>query len=318
VAHDVMVIPEGGRDKWVPPSWHAPPPAAESAASTRAGSGRTSTPRTANRARAVDADRPVILGFAIAPASTGVVAILLTFVRPLSGPGSVPYGLLLLCALQVVGLVATRKSDVAILSKSWSIILATTAGLLPLVTLQGSLLREPYVSLKWHSATPAIIATFVVGLCVVVLAGWCVIELSSAPEASSLAIAPPALLVLGILGVHGTIGQQTALQWIAESSLFAAGAMVLAWSLPRGTRLLVTPVALAIQVSVLWAAGRGPTFPATSGGIVTVLYWVTVLVTAATVVLVPVAAASLGRAIERIEQEQRPRRHQSGEGDRLG
>jgi hypothetical protein len=316
VACDVTVIPDGGRDKWVPPPWHAPRQDDDGAGSARAGSERRATSRAAANARTADADRPIVLGFAIAPAGTGVAALLFAFVGPLSGSGSVPIGLLFLCVLQILGYVATRNGEVAILSKSWLIVLLATAGLVPLVSLQASLLREPYVSLGRHSATPSIISTLVVVLFILVVAGWCVVTLSSVSEVASLALAPLALLVPGLLGIHATVSQRTALQAIAEASVFAAGAMVLAWSLPRATRQVVAPLALAIQIAVLWAAGRGPSSPESSGGIVSLLYWVTVLVTAGVVVVLPLAATWLRRAIELVEEEERPRRRGTGEGER--
>jgi hypothetical protein len=313
-----MVIPDGGRDKWEPPPWHAPSQADETLARTRAGSGGRTTTRTGATARVVDPDRPLVLGFAIPPAATGVVALLLAFAGPLSGSGSVPLGLAFLCVVQIVGYLATRNSEAAILAKGWLIALLATAGLLPLVSLQASLLREPYVSLSRHSATPAMIGTLVVVLFLVVAAVWCVVSLWSVSEIVTLTFASLALLVPAILGIRTPIGQRAALQAMAESSLFAAGALVLAWSLPRRIRLVVPPVALAIQVFVLWAAGRGPSFPASTGGIVTMLCWLTLLVTALLLVVLPFVATWLRRAIERLEEEQRPHRRATGEGETSG
>jgi hypothetical protein len=314
VARDVTVIPDGGRDKWVPPPWHAPHQDDATAFGPKTGRGPRTTVRTAANSRAIDPDRPVVLGFAIAPAVTGVVALVLAFVGPLSGSGSIPLGVFLVCVVQIVGYLATRNSDVAILSKAWLIMLVATAGLLPLVSLQASLLREPYVSMERHSATPSVIATAIVVLFLVVVAVWCIVSLWSVSEVTSLSFGPLALLVPALLGVQDTIGQRTALQALAEASLFAAGATVLAWSLPRRVRSLVPPIALATQVALLWAAGRGPSFPETNGNIVTSLYWITVIATAALIVVAPVVSASLRRAIEQLEEAERPRRRETDGG----
>lgn len=311
-----MAIPDGGRDRWVPPPWHAPR-SDDGGGAAGVATARRPVARAA-RGRAVDANRPVVLGFAIAPAATGVAALLCAFVRPLSGSGSVPTGLLCLCVLEILGYVATRNGEVAILSKSWLIVLSSTAGLLPLVSLLASLLREPYVSLGRHSATPSIIGTFAVVLFVVVAAAWCAVALSSVPELAALAFAPMALLVPHLLGIATAVSQRTALQAVAESSLLAAGAMVLAWSLPQGVRPLVAPAALALQLAVLWAAGRGPSFPASSGGIVSLLYWVTVLVISGATVVLPIVSGWLGRAIEHAEEEKRPRRRGTDAGEGRG
>lgn len=227
-------------------------------------------------------------------------------------------GLLILCVLDVVCYVVTRNGDAAVLARSWLLAAVMTAGLLPLLSVQSSLLREPWVDADRGSATPALIATFVVLLFVVVVAVWCVVTFSSLAEIAVVAFLPMALLVPGVLGIGSTIDQRAALVAVAESSLITAGALVLAWSLPRGPRLFVPPVAFVIQFVALWVAGRGPSFPATSGGIVSFLYWVTIIVTAALVVLLPTASAWLRRAIVAVEEADRPRQSASDEGDSQG
>ncbi|MEA2531157.1 MAG: hypothetical protein QOG89_2801 [Thermomicrobiales bacterium] len=306
--------PDGVREKWTTPPRHAPRESGEAARSPGASTSRRPTPRPASRAQPVDPERPVVLGFAIAPAVTGVVALLLAFGGPLRATGAVPFGLVFLCGLQIVGYLATRHGEAAILARSWLIALLTTAGLLPLVSLQASVLREPYVAMSRHSATPALIASMVVVLFLVVVAAWCVVAFSSVPEAAAMAFTPLALLVPGVLGIEATIDQRAALEALAVSSLFAAGVTVLAWSLPRGARSAIPPIALVVQVVVLWAAGRGPSFPETSGRIVDVLYWVTLLLTAVLVFGVPVAAARLKQAIATLEDAERPRRSGADEG----
>ncbi len=311
----MTVIPDRRDDKWTPPPWHAPVSvddetrAPASARAGRAVSGRVQTERTADTAR------PVVLGYAIAPVATGVLALLLAFAGPLSGSGSVPFGLLILCVLHVVCYVLTRNGDASVLARSWLLALVMTAGLLPLLTVQASLLQEPWVDTGRGSATPVVISTFVVVVFVVVVAVWCTVAYSSLTEIAVVAYLPLALLVPGVLGIGSTIDQRAALVAVAESSLIAAGAMVLAWSMPRGPRILVPPAALAVQIVALWVAGRGPSFPESSGSIVSLMYWVTIVITAALVVALPLAAAWLRRAIVAVEEAERPRRDTSGEGE---
>jgi hypothetical protein len=77
----------------------------------------------------------------------------------------------------------------------------------------------------------------------------------------------------------------------------------------------VPPAALIVQIVALWVAGRGLTFLSTSGGIVSFLYWITIIVVAVLVVLIPAATAWLHRAIVAVEEADRPRRSESGGGD---
>jgi hypothetical protein len=74
----------------------------------------------------------------------------------------------------------------------------------------------------------------------------------------------------------------------ALATLFAA-------PLTLGKRLLVPPVALAVEIIVLWVADRGPVFHPTSGGIVRVLYLVLLFGAIALLILVPVLAVWLRR-----------------------
>jgi hypothetical protein len=244
-----------------------------------------------------------------------VVALLLAFAGILSGSGSIPVALLLLCVLQLVGFVVTRNGEAAILARSWLLALVATAGLLPLLALQVNLLSEPYISLGRGSATPALIATVVVLVFIMVVAIWCAVSFSSMAEVAPVAFLPLALLVPGMLGIGPAINQRTALVGLAESSLFAAGATILAWSLPRQTRLIVPPVAMAIQLVTLALAGRGPSFPPTSGDIVRVLYWMTIIVTGALLTLLPVVSAWLRRSIAAVEAAEPPPRSESGGGE---
>jgi hypothetical protein len=246
---------------------------------------------------------------------TGIVALFLAFVELLSGSGSIPVGLLILCVVHLVCYITTKNGDAAVLVRSWLIALIMTVGLLPLLSVQSSLLREPWVDADRGSATPALISTVVVVLFVVVVAIWCVVAFSSLAEIAVVAFLPLAMLVPGVLGIGSTIDQRAALVAVAESSLITAGALVLAWSLPREPRLLVPPVAFAIQLVVLWVAGRGPSFAATSGGIVSFLYWLTIVVTATLVVVLPIVTSWLRRAIVAVEEADRPRRKDSGEGE---
>jgi hypothetical protein len=198
------------------------------------------------------------------------------------------------------------------MARSWLVLVVMTGGLLPALSMLVSVLHEPYVSIGRDSATPAIIATFVVALFVSVLAFWCGTASWPIPEIAGIAFLPAALLVPAVLGIQGTATQRAALETLAEATMFAAGTTVFAWSLPRGLRLLVPPAAFGAQTLALWLAGRGPSIPASSGGIVTTLFVVTLILTGALVLALPLYAAWIKHMVERAEEMARPRRSSAG------
>jgi hypothetical protein len=311
-ANRVTVAPKEPADRWTPPGWHGPPSDDDRRAHGPPPAARPLS-RPASRRQAASAARFQVLELAVAPAAIGILALGLSVARPLSGSGDLPIALLLLAALEAVCVVVTRSAAAA-LARSWLVCLVTTAGMLPLLTLQSSLLHEPYVALSRHSAAPAILASAVATLAIAVLAIWCGIAFWSTPEEASLVFLPPALLAPAVLGIRTTIHQRTALEALGEASLLAAGALVLAWSLPAGTRAVVPPAAYALQYFALWATGHGPAFPVTSGRIVVALYLATIGVTALAVIGLPIFAAWLRRAALAIENSKRPRRSPTGEG----
>ncbi|HEY8448324.1 MAG TPA: hypothetical protein VIL01_14585 [Thermomicrobiales bacterium] len=286
---------EGGRG-WVPPPWHGPPANVPDAPAQPAS--RTTQPATTRRASS-DArrSRRIVLGLAAVPATTGAAALAFAFIPVLSGSGALPLGLLSIVAIQVIGYVFSRREEANPLSHAWLAGIVQVVGLLPLLALQQALLREPYVALSRGSAAPAIAATAVVALLLAVVAAWCAVSFWPAPEEASLVFLPAALLVPGVIGAPGSLGQRTALEALAEASLLAAGATAIGWSVPRGARPLLPPAALGVQFIALWLAGRGPSVPTTSGGIVPVLYAVLLVVTVVLTVGVPLVSLWIRRLV---------------------
>jgi hypothetical protein len=308
---------DGGREKWAPPPWHAPRSSSDPGrrGSSRPPSGPGSeraggtTPQPPGpRPQPIDPDRPTVLGFSIAPGVTGLLAIALVFVRPLNNSSGLPLALLLICVVQTVVYLIMRRSEVEALSRSWLIVLLMTAGLLPLLALQSDLLREPYTSASRGGTGPVLLANGTTVLFLLVVAVWSLIAHATTSELSSIAFLPLALLVPAALGVQSTIEQREALEVVGEAALFAAGATLLAWSMPRGARLIVPPIAFLIQFIALWTAGRGPTFPNSSGALVDLLYWLTLIITGVITLTLPIASSWLRRTIARVEEEDRGRR----------
>lgn len=302
----IAVSDESGRG-WVPPPWHGPP--AEEPEPRVRSALRRAQPVPARRTPFLAGpDRRVVLGLAAVPAITGTIAFIFANIPTLSGSGALPVGLLLLAGVHTAGYLITRGEESAALSRAWLAGLVVVVGVLPLLALQQALLREPYVAVSRGTASPAIAATAVMVLVLFVVAGWCAVSSWQAPEEASLVFLPVALLVPGVIGMRGALGQKSALEALAEASLLAAGATVLAWSLPRGARPMVAPIALAVQFIALWIAGRGPSFQPTSGRIVPALYTVMLVVTVVLTVGVPLLAVWVRRMVMKAEAPRRPRR----------
>lgn len=306
----LAVSDESGRG-WVPPPWHGPPADAPEP-QVRPAQRRAQTPARRTPFFA-DPSRRVVLGLAAVPAITGTLALIFANIPTLSGTGALPAGLLLLAGVHTAGYLITRGEDSAALSRAWLAGLVAVVGVLPLLALQQALLREPYVAVSRGTASPAIAATAMVVLVLFVVAGWCAVSSWAAPEEASLVFLPVALLVPGVIGIRGTIGQRSALEALAEASLLAAGATVIAWSLPRGARPMVAPIALAVQFIALWIAGRGPSFQPTSGRVVPALYTVMLVVTVVLTVGVPLLAVWVRRMVMKAEAPRRPRRTELAE-----
>ena len=231
-----------------------------------------------------------VLGMAIAPAMVGFLAIVVSFIPLLAGTGSIPQGLILVILFQFGVTAFLRASDNHPLMHSFISTLICSAVLAPLLALQVTLLREPYVSVSRDSAAPSMVATLIVSMVLIVGAVWSVASSWESPDEAGLLFMTQGMMVPALIGMRSTIGQDPALRMIGQVMLLAAAATALAWILPVSSRLLVPAGAVAIEFVFLWATGHGPWFHVTSGNIVRVLYSVILAVSVILVVAVPFTA----------------------------
>ncbi|HQY29779.1 MAG TPA: hypothetical protein PK691_00735 [Thermomicrobiales bacterium] len=243
--------------------------------------------------RAAPARDGFLIGMAIAPALTSLVALAIASVPKLSGTGDVPAGIVLVLLFQVAAIAIVQQSNLSAWASSWISIGFLTSVMLPMLALQLSLLHEPFVSLELDSAGPALLATLLLLALYLSFAGWVAWKCQSRPEHAAVLLMPPTLAIPAMMGVHGTIDQSTALHTLSEIALLSALATAVVWLFPGWPQLLVGAAALAIELVRLWIAGNGPWKSETSGNIVNVVY-VSMLVSAVVViVMVPVADAML-------------------------
>lgn len=232
---------------------------------------------------------------AVSPAVAGGLALLLWFLSPLPGAGSMPLAFVVLAIVQIIGFLVTRDDRPDALAKPWTIHLAAAIGLLPMLAIQVALIREPYVSIESGSALPAVLATLLVIFLTFALAAVSAARFWTRPDQASLVFLPVALLIPQAVGERSQIGVGQALGILAMAMLMGAAATVVSSYVGMGIRLLIPPVVLGIQIMILWMADRGPVFHPTSGGIVRLLYILMLTTTVLLVVCVPIFAVWLRR-----------------------
>jgi hypothetical protein len=220
---------------------------------------------------------------AVAPATVGMLALLFSFVPFLTGGGNVPRGLLFIIVVQAAVAALLKATDYTHLVRVWFSTLICSAVLLPLLALQVTLLREPYVSWGRGSASPAMVATLVVAMVLLVGAVWAITANWNEPDQAGLLFMPQAMVVPALIGMRSTILESPALRIFGEILLLSAIAIACSWLAPPALRLVTPPIAVAVEFILLWGTGYGPWFHSTSGNVVRVLY---VLMLALTIVLV--------------------------------
>jgi hypothetical protein len=243
-----------------------------------------------------------ILGIAVTHAVTAVLAFGMSLIGFLSGSVGWPKGIILLVLVLGAGFALSRDEGATLFSRGWVANIVTAVAVLPLTALTVALARQPHVSLQAGSAWSAIVLAAVLVL-VLVCAGLAFgIWSADGPDESGLLILPVALIVPAVIGIRGEIDQAAALQALAAACMIASIAAVMSWSVAPGLRAFAPPVALGLEVVVLWLAGRGPSFENTSGQVVPLLYSVLFAMT----VLVVVGTSIVAIIARQIERNSRP------------
>jgi hypothetical protein len=263
---------------------------------------RTTPRRTARRTARPRPATPEALAVAAPYAATGVVALALSVAGGLLSGFSLPIAAMLLLTLMAIGFVVTRAMEQPRLARISLINLVIAATLLPLLALQTTLARAPYVAVEWGTATPPFVATVGVIATLCVIAFLIAMASIDTPEESSLLFTPAALLVPSILGVRGELSEARSLAALGETLALCAAAAFIAWMLPREMRPLIGPAALGAQFLVLWLIGRGPSFQTTSGEIVPILYGAMLATVVMLVVAIPIFAVWFRRIALEVER----------------
>lgn len=242
------------------------------------------------------------LGMATPYLVTGALAASAAFLDLPLPTMAVPLAPLVIVVVQAIGVLLARELELPTWRRVWLLLLVTTVVLMPIVALHAAAARVPFVSVGRGSAAPLAWATAGAIAAVVGLALLTAVLAADAPDQASLLFLPAALVVPAILGIPGEIDQRAALRSLVEVSAAAAVAAFLGWALTRGTRPLVAPVALAVQLGVLWVFGYRPPSILGQGAVVPILGTVLLVVTGIVTVLVPLLALTARRVVRAAQE----------------
>ncbi len=243
-----------------------------------------------------------ILGIAVTHATTAIVAFGASIIPALAAPGGWPLIVAVVVVVLLVGIAVSRDEGATLFTRGWVANLVTTIAVMPLTALTVTLARQPHVALTAGSAWAPILMTGL--LCAVLLAIAAAFAFWSAdgPDEAGLLVLPAAMIVPAIIGVRGEIDESSAAQALAQAAMISSIAALMSWSVAPPLRAFAPPIALGLQVVVLWLSGHGPSFTRTSGQIVPLLFSVLFAVAVAVVV----GTSILAIIVRQLERDTRP------------
>lgn len=209
-------------------------------------------------------------------------------------PIAAPLRLIMVIAVLLLGIGATFLFDRPLARPYWQLVLAVVLVEMPVVALQSSALRAPFVALSRGSAGPLIWLTMA---CLLVLLGMWIFGLlqhRDPAENAALLLLLAALIVPAVLGAGSELDETASLAMFGESAFVAGAAIFVALLGPAAWRPLIAVGVYVLQFVALWITGRGPVIGPDAGFI---SYFSITLVLVAGLCLV--AAAPLGALFTR-------------------
>jgi hypothetical protein len=185
----------------------------------------------------------------------------------------------------------------------WQMTLLVTLVLMPVVALQASASRFPFVAISRGSAGPLLWLTL--ATCVTLFGIWLFAAHQSdqTPENGSLLFLPAALLVPAILVAPGSLDETSALSMLGEACLVAGVWIFVALLAPANWRPLAGAIALGAQFVVLWMLGQRPDIGHDSGTVVPASAALLLALTTLLTVLTPLGALFSRRFFQTVEEE---------------
>jgi hypothetical protein len=185
----------------------------------------------------------------------------------------------------------------------WQMTLLVTIILMPVVALQASASRVPFVAVSRGSAGPLLWLTLATGITLFGLWLFAAHQSDQFPENGSLLFLPAAVLVPAILGAPGSLDETSALSMLGEACLVAGVWIFAALLAPASWRPMAGGIALGAQFVVLWVIGRGPVLGPEGGTVVPASAALLLALTTLLTVLTPLGALFSRRFVQTIEEE---------------
>lgn len=217
--------------------------------------------------------------------------------------GSAPVRIAVVIAALAIGVGLTMVLDRGDARPYWQMCLFAVLILMPVVSLQASASRVPFVALARGSAGPLL--WFTLASLVVLVGLWifAIAQSGDEPENAALLFLPAAVLVPAMLGADGGLDEGAALAMLGEAGLLAAVAVFIGLLSPTNWRPAAGGVALGAQFLVLWALGRGPVIGHDGGFVVPASAGLLLTLTVLLTVLAPLGALFSRRFFQTVDEE---------------
>jgi hypothetical protein len=230
-------------------------------------------------------------------AISAIAALDVVRLPPISGP----IRLVIVVIVLAAGVGLSSALDRPASRPYWQMALFSTLILLPIVALQASASRVPFVALTRGSAGPLLWLSFATILALVGLWIFAAFQSNDAPEEGGVLFLPAALLIPAILGAPASLDETSALTMLAEAFLVGGVAIFASLLAPARWKPLAGAFAIGAQFLLLWAIGRGPVVAQDSGFIVPVLAVGLLGLALLLAVLAPLAALVVHRFFQTVE-----------------
>ena len=217
--------------------------------------------------------------------------------------GAAPVRVGFVILVLVIGIGLTIAMDRPGPRPYWQMTLLVTIVLMPVVALQASASRVPFVAISRGSAGPLLWLTL--ASCITLFGLWLFAAHQSdqSPENASLLFLPAAVLVPAIFGAPGSLDETSALSMLGEACLVAGVWIFAALLAPANWRPMTGAIALGTQFVVLWMVGRGPVVGYDGGTVVPASAALLLTLTTLLIVLTPLGALFSRRFVQTIEEE---------------